>query len=164
MLIFGSKDTWCPWRTLFAWECMLPPWHWNLDHPSQWAAAVGTGRKTPSFISRCDKLVGMMYIPELIMGPGWGWDQIAFFLILILRPHFLTAFSSGHLLINHFYLNSWLCVCYWENLTSTDGQMSEPVTGRDRIYAIGMEGIHSSHSRAGDKESESMWHPEVEDS
>lgn len=129
---------------------MSLPQPWNLGHHSQWLATVGV--LTPSsFISQLDKLWHMIYIPELPMGSEWGWDVLDFFLFLSWSFPSLLLSPEDTCLINHFHLNPWLWVGFWENLTSTGGQMSELVTATDEIYVTGMEGAGIHHSRPGSK-------------
>lgn len=72
------------------------PQLWNLDHCSWWLSAGGIPQPN-SFMSKQDKLWGMIYTPELPMGPGWGWDVLDFFLFLLLTLLFFYAFSWGQL-------------------------------------------------------------------
>lgn len=69
--------------------------------------------------------------------------------------HLLSALGNTYLL-NHSHLNSWLCVTFWEHLISTDGQMSELVTARVRIYFLIRKGASSHHSRP-EKKLEASW-------
>lgn len=76
--------------------------------------------------------------------------------LLLLLPNpdasVLTLLSPGDTcIINHFHLNLWLWIGVFENLTLTDGQMSELVTVTGRIYVTGMEGAGSHPSRPGNK-------------
>lgn len=103
-----------------------------------------------SFLSRRGKLWSVMYTHSC----PWGQAEAECARRLLPNSDFpiLVLLSPGDTyVINHFHLNPWLWVGFCENLTSTDGQMSELVTVTGRIYVMGMEGAGSHHSRPGSK-------------
>ena len=79
--------------------------------------------------------------------------RLAWFLSLSYpdSPTHLLLSPGDTYLINHSHLNPWLCVTFRENVTLTDGQMSELVTATVRIYFLGLKGAASHHSRHGSK-------------
>lgn len=77
--------------------------------------------------------------------------MLDFSLFLLLTLPFFYAFSWGQLRNKSLLFTPLLWVGLCENLTPTDGQMSELVTATGRIYVIGMEGAGSHHSRPGSK-------------
>ena len=149
-LPLGIRNTLLLWRTGNVREFMSPPQLWNLGHHSQWLATVGV--LTPSsFISQLDKL-DMWFILQ-----SCPWDRAEAEMCLTSSSSLshpsppLLLSPEDTCLINHFHLNPWLWVGFWENLTSTGGQMSELVTATGEIYVTGMEGAGIHQSRPGSK-------------
>lgn len=101
----GTGNILILWRAGSTWGFMLPPQPWNPGRKGQWLAAVG-GQKPGFFISSHEKLWGMIYIPELPRGWGWGWDTCSFFPFIILIPLLLKCFFFlGMLLRKSLLLN-----------------------------------------------------------